>query len=78
MGGQGGCERRIEVIVNRQKSRMWGSGRGDKGGFEQRIKVIVNMQNKSGVGTGGRVGGGAVGGAERSGMGVRVDVNKEF
>ena len=27
-GGQGGCERRIEVFVKIQKKKIWGEGRG--------------------------------------------------
>ena len=84
--GQGGCERRIEVIVNMQKSRggvRWGGGQG---GCERRNEVIVNMQKSRG--RGGPVGGG--GGVRgsycendkktRVGVrsGVRLDVNEEL
>ena len=45
MGGQGGCERRIEVFVKIKKKNIffWGGGRGRGGGW---------------VRWGGRVGGG--------------------
>ena len=56
MGGQSGCERRIEVFVKIQK-KIFFFGGGGRGG-------------------GGR-GGGSVGGSG-SGLGVRVDVNKEL
>ena len=38
-GGQGGCERRIEVFVKVQKQN-WGVGLGGQGGCERRIKVF--------------------------------------
>ena len=31
-GGQGGCERRIEVFVKIQKKKIWGGVRGGGGG----------------------------------------------
>ena len=62
VGGRGGCEPGIEVIVKMQKSR------GVQVGCERRIEVIVEMKKKSGGG-GGPVEGGGV---------VRVVVNKEF
>ena len=50
MGGQGECERRIEVFV-KIFGRFWGAvGRGSgggRGGCEQRIEVIVKMQKKT-------------------------------
>ena len=66
-GGQGGCERRIEVIVRIQKN--WGGGVGDRGrrggsgrvgggGCERRIKVFVKIQKKNLGGGGGGIGGG--------------------
>ena len=86
-GGQGGCERRIEVFVKIQKKIKFGgggvSGRGSgwggggQGGCERRIEVFVKIQKKFyfffffGGGGGGGVGGG-------SSWGVRVDVNKEL
>ena len=46
-GGQGGCERRIEVFVKIQKKKIFfwggggsGSGWGGQGGCEQRIEVF--------------------------------------
>ena len=53
MGGQGGCERRIEVFVKIQKKKIggevgggWvgGSGLGSQGGCERRIEVFVKIQ----------------------------------
>ena len=81
LGGQSGCERRIEVFVKIPKKKFWrggrwgggrwggGSGEGH-GGCERRIEVFVKIQKKKffGGGGGGRGGGG----------GVRVDVNEEL
>ena len=61
-GGQGGCERRIEVFVKIQK-KNWGGvrgGWGGQGGCERRIEVFVKIQKKKRfffLGGGGRVGG---------------------
>ena len=84
MGGQSGCERRIEVFVKIQEKMFvffWGGGgvgggRG-QGGCERRIEVFVKIQiiNLGGGGSGG--GGGSVGGSG-SGWGVRVDVSEEL
>ena len=75
-GGQGGCERRIEVFVKIQKKKKLGWGREGEGegsglgGCEQRIEVFVKIQKKKiqggGVGGGGGGGGGGdrVGGSE--------------
>ena len=64
MGGQGGCERRIEVFVKIKKKILWGGGLGvglgGQGGCERRIEVFVKIQKKNlggGVGGRGRVGG---------------------
>ena len=74
-GGQGGCERRIEVFVKIQK-KNWGrrvgsrgSGRGGQGGCNRRIDFFVKIQKKSFLGGGGLVGGGGgrVGGGGGSG-----------
>ena len=78
MGGQSGCEQRIEVFVKIQKKKYggsgggsvgrgggWGRGRG-QGGCERRIEVFVKIQKKNW---------GGVGGGSGSGWGVRVDVN---
>ena len=72
VGGQGGCERRIEVFVKIKKKKKigggggWvGSGRGDvrgggsRSGCEQRIEVFVKIKKKLG------------------GWGVRVDVTEK-
>ena len=46
LGGQGGCERRIEVFVKIQKNNFFGGlGRG-QGGCERRIEVFVKIQKK--------------------------------
>ena len=86
-GGQGGCERRIEVFVKIQKKKFfflggggrvcWGVGVGLRGqsGCERRIEVFVKIQKKIFGGGGGRGGGGGGGGA---GGGVRVDVIEEL
>ena len=91
-GGQGGCERRIEVFVKiKTKKKFWGGGVGGGGrwgvgvglggqsGCERRIEVFVKIQKKKIWGGGGVVGGGggSVGGSG-SGWGVRVDVNEEL
>ena len=70
MGGQDGCERRIEVFLKIQKKNIfffwggvgvWGVGGawlGGQGGCERRIEVFVKIQKKKigggGVGDGGR------------------------
>ena len=83
-GGQGGCERRIEVFVKIQKKmgggsgvRSGGGGRvGGQGGCERRIEVFGKIHKKSGggVGKGGQVRVGLVGG---SGMGSQGRCNRE-
>ena len=64
--GQGGCERRIEVLVKIPKKKMGGGGWGRVGGVRMDVKVFVRIQKKWG---GGRVGGsvqvGGKGGCER-------------
>ena len=72
MGGQSGCERRIEVFVKIQKKNIFfwrgggsvggsGSGWGGQSGCERRIEVFVKIQKKNfgggGLGGGGRLGG---------------------
>ena len=88
LGGQGGCERRIEVFVKIQKKNFLGGGGGGsvgvgvglggQSGCERRIEIFVKIQKKiffwGGGGVGGW-GGGLVGGV---GGGVRVDVNEEL
>ena len=85
LGGQGACERRIEVFVKNSKKIFFlggggggGSGRvgvgfgggGVQGGCERRIEVFGKIHKK--IRRGGREGGSGRG----SGWwGVRVDVN---
>ena len=71
LGGQGGCEQRIEVFVKIQKKKKWGGqvwGGGEvTGGCKQRIEVFVKMQKKN-----------CLGGLGRWGLGViRVDVTEK-
>ena len=78
MGGQSGCERRIEVFVKIQKKNLggggrgvwggvgWGVGLGGQSGCERRIEVFVKIQKKNFFFLGG--GGGSVGGGGRGGM----------
>ena len=43
LGGQGGCERRIEVFVKIQKENIWGGGgRGLGQGVGLGVRVDVN------------------------------------
>ena len=69
LGGQDGCERRIEVFVKIKKKISLGEGGvglGGQGGCERRIEVFVKIQKKKFFffwGGGGGVGGG-VGGSE--------------
>ena len=52
LGGQGRCERRIEVFVcENSKKKIWGGGRGGRvrggqGRCEQRSEVFVKIQKK--------------------------------
>ena len=74
VGGQSGCEQRIEVFVKTQKKKLggWGVGvgLGGQSGCERRIEVFVKIQKKKiffwgGGGVGGPWGGrGRVGGSE--------------
>ena len=64
-GGQGGCERRIEVFVKIQK-KNWGGGReregsglGGQSGCERRIEIFVKIQKKNWGGGGGGSGEGS-------------------
>ena len=90
LGGQSGCERRIEVFVKIQKkdSFFWGgsvggsvggSGWGVRVDVNEELKFCENSKKKDffffGGGGGGVVRGGVGGG---SGWGVRVDVNEEL
>ena len=64
MGGQGGCERRIEVFVKIKKKNMGGgefggsgrSGWGGQGGCDRRIEVFGKIHKK-------KIGGGREGGS---------------
>ena len=90
LGGQSGCERRIEVFVKIQKKNFFGGwggrgvgrwgGRGrGQGGCERRIEVFCeNSKKKKLGGSGGGRGGGSVGEVGLGGGGVRVDVNEEL
>ena len=76
MGGQGGCEQRIEVFVKIQKKNFfvgdeWGGGVGlwGQGGCELRIEVFVKIQKKKKIFFLGGVGGGSVGGVGLGGSG---------
>ena len=61
LGGQSGCERRIEVFVKIQKKKnLGGGGVGGQSGCERRIEVFVKIQKKKNLG-GGSVGGGGSG-----------------
>ena len=84
LGGQSGCERRIEVFVKIQKKKNFvgggdlGGGIGGSGGqsgCERRIEVFVKIQKKDFFWGGG---GGSVGGGSGRVGGVRVDVNEEL
>ena len=45
-GGQGGCERRIEVFVKIQKKKIWGGGGRGKGlGLGVRVDVIEELKS---------------------------------
>ena len=44
LGGQSGCERRIEVFVKIQKKKFWGGGVG--GGSGWGVRVDVNEELK--------------------------------
>ena len=48
LGGQGGCERRIEVFVKIQKKKFWGGGVGGGGGSGSGwgVRVDVNEELK--------------------------------
>ena len=43
VGGQSGCERRIEVFVKIRKKKNWGGGRG-RGGVGGGVRVDVNEE----------------------------------
>ena len=80
LGGQGGCEQRIEVFVKIQKKNFLGGGGvgggvgvgvglGGQSGCERRIEIFVKIQKKNLGEGGGPGGGGSVGGSgEGSGL----------
>ena len=45
-GGQGGCERRIEVFVKIQKKKKLGGGGGGGSGWGGGVRVDVNEELK--------------------------------
>ena len=80
MGGQGGCERRIEVFVKIKKMGGWvgggGSGWDAQGGCERRIEVFGKIHKKKSGGGRGREGGQV--GSRAGGGWVRVDGKEEL
>ena len=46
VGGQSGCERRIEVFVKIPKKKIWGGGGGSVGGVGGGVRVDVNEELK--------------------------------
>ena len=46
LGGQGGCERRIEVFEKIQKKKNWGRGGGGWGVRVGGVRVNVNEELK--------------------------------
>ena len=46
LGGQRGCERRIEVFVKIQKKKILGGGGGSVGGSGWGVRVDVNEELK--------------------------------
>ena len=76
LGGQGGCERRIEVFGKIQKKMLWGlgvgsgwgSGRGVRLDVNEELKFFVKIQKKKFEGVGGSRGEGLC-------WADRVDVN---
>ena len=83
VGGQGGCERRIEVFRKIHQKQIGGGGGwlsgcwGNQGGCDRRIEVFWENSQKKNLGGGGR-GVGSGGGLLSGWWGVRVDVNEEF
>ena len=68
-GGQGGCERRIEVLVKIQKKKWgWGGPVGRGGGFmvdvNEELKFLGKFTKKKIRGGGGWGGGGGLGGGQ--------------
>ena len=75
MGGQGGCDRRIEKFLGKftKKKFRGGVGLGGGGGVRVDVNEELNFLCKFKKKNGGGVRGGRVGGG-----GVRVDVNEEL
>ena len=46
LGGQSGCERRIEVFVKIQKKNFWGGGGGSVGGSGSGWGVRVDVNEE--------------------------------
>ena len=46
LGGQSGCERRIEVFVKFQKKKIWGGVSGGGGGVGGGVGLDVNEELK--------------------------------
>ena len=84
MGGQGGCDRRIEKFLEIHKKKFRGEGSvfgGGVGGVRvdanEELKFLCKFKKKK-FWVGGGVGGGGGGGRGRRVGGVRVDVNEEL
>ena len=75
-GGQGRCERRIEVFVKIQKKNFGGGGGGVRVDVNEELKFWLGKFTKKKLGGGGGWGVGRGGG--RVGGGVRVNVNEEL
>ena len=72
-GGQGGCERRIEVFVKIQNKKWWVGGRDRFGRVRvdeiEELKFLGNIHQKKSGGGGGGVGSGG-GGVRIGGSGL--------
>ena len=83
-GGQGGCERRIEVFVKIQKQKLGGGrgrvGRGVRVDVIEELKFLGKFKKKIGGGGGGvgvgrgQVGVGLAGGGGQGGCEQRIEV----
>ena len=73
-GGQGGCERRIEVFVKIQKKKLVGGGRGVRVDVNEELKFLGKFKKKFGGGRGVGFGGGGQDGCERR---IEVFVKKQ-
>ena len=87
VGGQGGCERRIDVFVKiqekwRGRGRVWGVGLGGQGRCNRVVRVDVNeelkflgkLKKNGGGGRGGVGSGRGVGWGSQGGCERRIDV----